>query len=143
MYLIDTDVLSALRRRDRNVAVAHWAASIAPHDLHISVATVNEVEHGIQRLKSRDPAHAESLTIWINKVIAEFGERALPVTVPIARRWACISATLGYDDLDLAIAATALEHNLVVVTRNVRDFTRTGAAIYDPFEGKTYSAKKV
>jgi predicted nucleic acid-binding protein len=142
MYLIDTDVLSALRRRDRNVVVAHWAATIAPHDLHISVATVNEVEQGIQRQKSRDLAHAESLTIWINKVIAEFGERALPITVPIARRWARISAALGYDDLDLAIAATALEHDLVVVTRNVRDFTKTGAAIYDPFEGKTYNAKK-
>jgi toxin FitB len=141
MYILDTNVLSALRRRDRNVVVAHWAASIAARDLYISAATINEIEHGIQRQKKRDPAHAEALTIWIAKVIAEFDERALPITVPIAQRWARISEKLGYEDLDLAIAATAMEHDLIVVTRNVRDFIRTGVSIYDPFEGKSHNAK--
>lgn len=141
MYLLDTDVLSALRRRDKNIVVAHWAALVAATDLHISVATINEIERGIEHQKRRDPPHAKSLAIWLDKVIGEFGVRTLPITVQIARRWAQISASVGHEDLDFAIAATALEHGLVVVTRNVRDFIKTGATIYDPFEAKTHSPK--
>ncbi len=141
MYLLDTNVLSALRRRERNPVVGHWAAGIAASNFHISVATINEIETGIARQRKRDAAHADILAAWLESTITEFDQSVLPITTPIAQCWARIAVNHGYDDLDFAIAATALEHGLIVVTRNVQDFVKTGVAIYDPFESKSYSAK--
>ena len=138
MYLLDTNVISALRRREKNIVVAHWVATLAPDDLHVSVATITEIEQGIERQKNRDPVYAGRLTAWLDRTIEQYGERILPITTSIARRWAQITAAMGHNDFDFAIAATALEQDLTVVTRNVRDFVPTGVTIFDPFEGRTY-----
>jgi toxin FitB len=141
MYLLDTDVVSALRRPDRNRHVVEWVAANDPNTLYLSTATIAEIELGAHRQLKKNPSYALELSRWLDGVISHFGERILPITVPIARRWGALSSAMGHDDLDLVIAATAMERNLTVATRNVRDFVKTGVAIYDPFEAKLHRPK--
>ena len=132
MFLIDTDVLSALRRRERNPELVRWVAAQRTTDLYLSVVTVGEIERGIAQQQRRDPSFARDLALWLDRVLAWYGDRVLPVDSATARRWGQLSATLGHDSADLLIAATALEHGLSVVTRNVRDFEPTGVSIVRP-----------
>ena len=132
MYLIDTDVLSALRRRERHPAVVRWVSEQRPGDLHLSVVSVGEVERGIERQERANPAFARALASWLDSVTTAYAERILPIDLATARRWGRLSSTLGHDGADLLIAATALERALTVVTRNVRHFQPTGVAVIDP-----------
>lgn len=134
MYLLDTDVLSELRKRKRNPNVVKWIGAVTESDLHLSAITVAEIERGIERQKKPDPAFANDLAAWLEFTLRAFGERILPITVNIARRWGRLSAQIGNTELDLAIAATALEHGLTVVTGNTKHFQRTGAKLLNPFD---------
>ena len=134
MFLLDTDVLSALRRRERNPEIARWVGTQRTTDLYLSVVTVGEIERGIMRQQRRDTGFARELAIWLDRLLAWYGERVLPVDIATARRWGRLSAALGHDSADLLIAATALEHGLTVVTRNVRHFEPTGVAVVGTFE---------
>ena len=127
MFLLDTDVLSALRRRERNPAIVRWVETQRTADLYISVATVGEIERGITQQQRHNPPFARDLSLWLDRVLAWYSDRILPVDAASARRWGRLSATLGHDSADLLISATALEHGLTVVTRNVRHFEPTGA----------------
>lgn len=136
MYLLDTVVLSELRKshQRRNPHVISWIGSVSPLDLFVTTVSIGEIESGIERQRGTNPDFADELARWLDVVLRAYGERILPVTVGIARRWGKLSARIGNEGLDLAIAATALEHGLTVVTRNVSDFTSTGAATFNPFE---------
>ncbi|MBS0273856.1 MAG: type II toxin-antitoxin system VapC family toxin [Proteobacteria bacterium] len=137
MYLLDTDVLSELRRRKRNPSVAKWIGAVADGDLYLSAITIAEIERGIEQQKKPDPAFANDLSIWLEFTLRAFGDHILPLTVNIARRWGRLSAQIGNKELDLAIAATALEHGLTVVTGNTKHFQRTGVKLLDPFHAST------
>ena len=132
-FLLDTDILSALRRRNRNPLVAAWLESQRTADLHLSVVTIGEVERGIARQRDRDPAFARELADWLDKVLTWYGDRVLAVDTGTARRWGQLCQQLGHTNADLLIAATALEHGLTVVTRNTRHFEPTGAQVINPF----------
>lgn len=136
MYLLDTLVLSELRKAPprRNANVVSWLASVSPDELFISAISIGEIERGIARQRSVDPAFASALTQWLDVVLKNYDERILPLGVDIARRWGRLSAEIGSSGIDLAIAATALEHGLVIATRNVSDFAATGVALLNPFE---------
>ena len=129
MFLIDTDVLSALRRRERNPKVVRWLEAQRTPDMYISVVTVGEIERGITQQQRHNPSFARELSIWLDRVLAWYSDRILPVDVATARRWGQLTATLGHESADLLIAATALEHGLTVVTRNVRHFEPTGIPV--------------
>ena len=133
MYLLDTDVISELRRRRRNRNVVDWISNVSAADLFVSVVTIGEIELGIARQRVRNPSFAKDLADWLEVTLRAYEERILPLTVGIARRWGRLAAQLGNNQLDLAIAATALEHGLTVVTRNVSDFEPTGVTVLDPF----------
>lgn len=134
MFLIDTDVLSALGKRQRNPNVEAWFARQRTADLFLSVVTIGEIERGIALQQRRDPGFAATLAQWLDQMLATFSDRILPFDLAAARRWGALSAELGNDSADLQIAATALEHGLTVVTRNVSDFARAGIATLDPFK---------
>lgn len=134
MFLLDTVVLSELRKRDRNPNVIRWLTGQAADDIFLSAVTIGEIERGIVRQRGKDPAFAEALESWLDRTIQIYGDRILPVDTGIARRWGSLSARIGNDGADLLIAATALEHGLTVVTRNIRHFEPTGVALIDPFE---------
>ncbi len=134
MYLLDTDILSALRKVQRNRKVVAWLKSVNPDDVFVSAITVMEIERGIEKERRTNPPLALALTAWLEASLVSFGPRVLEVTTPIARRWGRIQIQLGRTDNDIPIAATALEHNLQVVTRNVRHFNTTGVVIINPFD---------
>jgi predicted nucleic acid-binding protein len=138
LYLIDTDVLSELRKRKRDANVTAWIGAIAA-DLFVSTVTIAEIERGIEQRRRDDPAFAQDLANWLDTTLRLYGERVLPLTVNIARRWGRLAAQVGNKDLDLAIAATALEHGLTVVTRNVAHYEPTGVEVANPFGGKRRS----
>ena len=134
MYLIDTVVLSELRKiqRDRNLVA--WFERQRSSDLFLSVITIGEIERGIAHQHKRDPGFADALAAWLDRVLVLYRERILPFDLQIARRWGNLSAALGNESADLMIAATALEHGLTVVTRNEADFVPTGVPVLNPFQ---------
>jgi predicted nucleic acid-binding protein len=133
MYLLDTVVLSELRKRNRNANVVAWIGTTNPSDLFLSVVTIAEIERGIERQRDPDPRFAERLAVWLDVTLRTYAERVLPLDTAVARRWGRLAAQIGHAGLDLAIAATALEHGLRVATRNLSDFAPTGVATLDPF----------
>jgi predicted nucleic acid-binding protein len=136
MYLLDTVVLSEIRKHRRDANVVAWITSVAEIELYISVASIVEIQFVIERQLKRDPAFAAALAGWLDTTLRVYGERVLPVTAPIARRWGRLAAGIGNRELDLAIAATALEQGLTVVTRNVSHFEPTGVTILNPFDAR-------
>jgi toxin FitB len=135
MFLLDTVVLSELRKsaRKRNPHLLDWIEAVASQDLFVSVVTIGEIEHGIERERRRDPAFAEKLATWLDTVLRTYEGRILSMDIAVARRWGRLTQQIGNKGLDLAIAATALEHGLTVVTRNISDFVPTGVSVLDPF----------
>jgi predicted nucleic acid-binding protein len=133
MFLLDTVVLSELRRQQRNPGVVQWVAAQRPSDLFLSAVTIGEVERGIARQQSVNPDFAAALAAWLDAVLTLYADRILGIDTATARRWGRLSAQLGNDGADLLIAATALEHGLTVVTHNVRHFEPAGVAVVNPF----------
>jgi predicted nucleic acid-binding protein len=134
MYLLDTVAFSELSKRRPHPNFVLWLSDKTDDSLFLSTVTVGEVEKGIERQRRREPAFAEALLAWLERSLEVYADRILPVTVDVSRRWGRLSGRLGRDDADLLIAATALEHGLVVVTRNVRHFAPTGALVENPFQ---------
>lgn len=134
MFLIDTMVLSELRRRQRDPGVVAWVSRQRQEDCFLSVVSIGEIERGIARRRSTDPVFATGLAAWLDRLLRLHGERLLAVDLAIASRWGQLSAALGHDSADLLIAATALERGLTVVTRNLRHFTPTGVATLNPWQ---------
>jgi toxin FitB len=139
MFLLDTVVLSELRKplRQRNPNLVYWIEAISSRDIFVSVVTIGEIERGIERQRPLDPQFAARLTAWVDVVLRTYEGRILPVDIAVARRWGRLAQQIGNKGLDLAIAATALEHGLTVVTRDVSDFERTGVSVLDPFSSRT------
>ena len=126
MYLIDTVVLSELRKPRRDPGVVASVEHQRNTDLFVSVISIGEIERGITQQRTIAPAFATALAAWLDRVLALYTERILPFDLKTARRWGLLSATIGNDSTDLMIAGTALENGLTVVTRNVSDFEPTG-----------------
>ena len=135
MYLIDTVILSEMRKRRRNRGVVRWLHGRTADTLFLSAVTVGEIERGIEHQRIDNPIFAEALGAWLERTIELYADRILRVTTTIARRWGRLSARIGHGGADLLIAATALEHGLTVVTRNIRHFFPTGVTVEDPFRG--------
>lgn len=133
MFLVDTDVLSALAKRRLHANVEAWITRHRTGDLFVSVISIGEVERGIALQQGKDPKFAAALAAWLDQTLTVYRERILPFDLASARRWGQLSAALGHNGADLQIAAIALEHGLTVVTRNISDFAPTGVPVLDPF----------
>ena len=133
MFLLDTVVLSELRKRQPSVSVADWLRPQNDADLYLSVVSLGEIERGIEKQRTTNAPFAADLSHWLQTLQTLYAERILPITPSIARRWGVLSAQLGHEGADLLIAATALNHGLVVVTRNTKHFVPTGVPLLNPF----------
>ena len=134
-YLLDTNVVSELRKGPRcNPGVAAWLADV-DEELYLSALVVGEIRLGIERVRRRDPAGASALDRWLTRIQTEYGHRVLPVTAEIAEAWGRLAAPVSLPVVDGLMAATAMVHGLTLVTRNVRDLSRTPAATLNPFSG--------
>ncbi len=133
MFLLDTNVISAVRRPDRAAGVAAWLRAQDEDMLFLSVVTLAEIERGIVLQERRDPAFATELRAWAERTATLFSDRILPFGIEDARVWGRLSARIGHGGANLMIAASALARGATVVTRNVTDFTPTGVAVENPF----------
>lgn len=135
-YLIDTNVLSELRRRSADLGVVAWFSQRPPATLYLSVLTLGEIRKGIEGIG--DEARRQSLVDWLETDLsAFFTGRILSVDAAVADRWGRLTASAGrpLPAIDSLLAATALAHDLVLVTRNVRDFAGLPVEIFNPWSG--------
>jgi predicted nucleic acid-binding protein len=133
VFLLDTVVLSELRRPQYNPGVLAWFRSIRETDVFISAVTFGELELGIEKQRPLNPTFAAALSQWVDVTRRTYASRIISFDVPIAQRWGRLAVRIGHKGLDLAIAATALERGMTVVTRDVVHFRPTGVAILNPF----------
>lgn len=134
MYLLDTNVVSELRKPKPDRNVKRWARSASPSVLFVSVITVLELETGVLRVERRDPRQGRALRTWLDtQVLPAFSDRILPIDTAVAQRCARLHVPDPMADGDALIAATALIHGLTVVTRNTSDFVRAGVELLDPW----------
>ncbi|MDO8390416.1 MAG: type II toxin-antitoxin system VapC family toxin [Actinomycetota bacterium] len=134
-FLLDTNVVSELRKRDRHDArVRAWFDQHRDDEFWLSVLVVGELARGVQLIARRDAPAAEALRAWLDSVTTEFADRILPVTMPISLRWAALCVPDPLPVIDGLLAATALEHGLTLVTRNVADVARSGVPFVNPFD---------
>jgi predicted nucleic acid-binding protein len=138
-YLLDTNVISELRKVGDGKAdanVTKWIGAQDSRDLFISAITILEIERGILGIQRRDAVQGSRLRRWMDsRVRPEFAERVLPIDDAIATRCAHLHIPDRRNEADALIAATALVHDLAIVTRNVQDFDDTGVVVIDPWQG--------
>jgi toxin FitB len=136
MYLLDTNVISELRRgkRGQSPAVRAWAQAQPLARLYLSAVTVLELELGALLIGRRDKAQAQVLRTWLDAVLADFDGRVLPFAATTALRCAPLHVPDPASFRDSMIAATALEHGFAVVTRNGGDLAASAVPVIDPWQ---------
>ncbi|KAE9641414.1 type II toxin-antitoxin system VapC family toxin [Pseudomonas sp. PB106] len=135
MYLLDTHVISELRKPQADKNVVAWARTVIAPRMFISAITLKELETGVLRMERRDPVQGKVLRSWLKRhVMPAFDARILPVDAAVALRCAGLHVPDRANESDSLIAATALVHGLTVVTRNIADFQASGVALLNPWE---------
>lgn len=133
-FLLDTNVVSELRKGDRaDPGVRRWFEEHAADQLWLSALVVGELRRGVELLRRRDAKAGDVLSAWLDRVTTEFGDRILPITTEVCERWGVLNVPDPLPVVDGLLAATALEHDLVFVTRNTGDVERTGVQFDNPF----------
>lgn len=134
-YLLDTNVLSEVRKPLGDEGVMCWISSVPAGDLYVSVLVVGEVRRGIERLKRRDPDQAEAYEAWLGTILRDYADRLLPVDAEAAEEWGRMSVPDPVPVVDGLMAATAKVRRMTFVTRNTADVERTGVELLNPFSG--------
>jgi hypothetical protein len=129
-YLLDTNVASETRKGRRiNATVLAWFESVNDDDLFLSVLVIGEIRKGIEQARSKDPVKARALGGWLLGLEQRYGDRVLPITPAVADQWGRLSAIRPLSTVDGLLAATAMLHDLTLVTRNVTDVAHTGRGL--------------
>ena len=135
IWILDTDVVSLLRRPDRVPQLAAWRDSTVEATLFTTVVTMGEIERGIHRQRRINPQFAETLSEWARGMKRAFADRILDFDGSAAQIWGRLTVERGYESADLLIASIALSRDATLVTRNTADFAATGARIVNPLAG--------
>jgi predicted nucleic acid-binding protein len=133
-YLLDTNVVSEIRKPNRNAGVAGWFDEVDSADLYLSVLVVGEIRQGIERLRRRDPKQSDVFERWLTVLKEDFAERLLTVSSSVAERWGHLNAVQPLPAVDALLAATAIEHDLTLVTRDDRTLAGSGARLLNPWQ---------
>ncbi len=135
MYLLDTNVVSELRRHLPYGAVVEWISRVPAEQLYVSAVTIGEVQAGIELIREQDNAKASEIEGWLEKVLRSYS--VLPMDANVFREWArLMNRRPEALSEDAMIAATAIVHRVKVVSRSVTDFVQFGVEAVDPFEGE-------
>ena len=133
-YLLDTNVVSETRKRRADERVIGFLAATESARLFLSALTLGELRKGVAAKFAEDPSAATELAAWTDTIETTFADRVLPIGIAVARLWGELSARRKLPVIDTLIAATALTHDLILVTRNVRDIAATGVEVLDPWQ---------
>jgi predicted nucleic acid-binding protein len=132
MYLIDTNVISELRKTKPHGAVAAWFASVSKEAISIPAVVIGEIQAGVEKTRRLDAAKALEIEQWLEKILIFY--TVIPMDASIFREWARLMATKSEILMrDAMIAATARDRRLIVATRNTRDFLQFNVQLLDPF----------
>ena len=133
-FLLDTNVVSELQKKEPNAHVVAWLKGVADGELYLSVLVLGEARYGIELRRRRDPRHAAALERWHDELIAMYAGRILDVDLRITEAWGRLRAPRPLPATDSLLAATALVHDLTLVSRNVKQLEGTGVGLLNPFE---------
>lgn len=134
-YLLDTNILSELRRGKRcDPNIAKWAHATRADRHCISVLSLGEIRKGIESLRRKSPKQCPAFENWLLTLQTEYETDILPITDAVGERWGQLMAVHTFPVIDGLLAATALTHGLTVATRNVADFERSGVKVVNPFK---------
>lgn len=136
-YLLDTNIISETRKSRADAGVIAFLSAADSGGLYLSVLTLGELRRGVAAKRRTDRAAGDQLGVWVDGIEANFGDRLLSIDVPTARRWGELSARRSLPVVDTLIAATAISHDLTLVTRNTRDIEPTGVRLIDPWRART------
>jgi len=132
-YLLDTNILSELRKRRPSYMVAAWFDTVSEEDLYLSVLVAGEIRQGIERLRRQHPERAADYEQWLDELLMVYGDRIVGIDVLVADEWGRLNTGRTLPVVDGLLAATARVHEWTLVTRNVRDFPKD-LDILNPFE---------
>jgi hypothetical protein len=132
-YLLDTNVLSETRRKHPDTNVVSFLASTPSANLFVSALTIGELRRGVERKRATDARAASALDAWLTGLQSGYSDRVLPVSSDVADRWGRLASDRRRPAIDTLLAATALVHDLVLVTRNGKDVEGTGAETLNPW----------
>jgi predicted nucleic acid-binding protein len=133
--LVDTNILSELRKGDRaNAHVRNWFEQVSPEEIYLSVLVIGELRRGVESIRRRDAKQAVAMERWLTRITTDHTERILSIDDRVADRWGRLTAKQPGSVIDTLMAATALVHGLVLVTRNIKDVEWTGVSWVNPFE---------
>jgi toxin FitB len=133
-FLLDTSVISEIRKRDRaHPNVARWVARTPAEEIGTSVLVLAEIRRGIELKRRTHPDQAKALDRWFAQMRKMLGDRVLPLDEPIMEAWAMLGISISLPLADGLLAATAKVRGLMLVTRNIEDIAESGVAVFDPF----------
>ncbi|HEY0718012.1 MAG TPA: type II toxin-antitoxin system VapC family toxin [Streptosporangiaceae bacterium] len=132
-FLLDTDVVSELRKRSPDPGVTAWFETVRPSELFLSSLTIGEIRLGIERLRRRDEIQARAIERWLTGLRTLYRDRIVSVDAGIAEAWGRISAAGVLPVVDGLLAATALAADWTIVTRNAADFQPSGVRVLNPW----------
>jgi predicted nucleic acid-binding protein len=133
-FLIDTNIISEVRKGPRcDLAVAQWFEAVAEADLYLSVLVLGEIRKGIEQVRPKAPDRADGLEAWLSALTTGFSSRILPVDRAVTDAWGRMSAVRTVPVIDGLMVATALVHDMTLVTRNEADVAELGARVLNPF----------
>ncbi|GAA3748949.1 hypothetical protein HDA32_001201 [Spinactinospora alkalitolerans] len=136
-YLLDTNVVSELRKKRPDPHVADWIQTVPNNEIRVSVLVLGELRLGVEQKRRRDPAQAEALERWLDGIETAYADRIVPITADVAQEWGRLNVPDPISTVDGLMAATAKVHGWTLVTRNTKDVAHSGAKVIDPFTPET------
>lgn len=133
-YLLDTNVVSEARKRPPNSSVKAWLASVASHELYLSVLVIGEIRQGIERERRHDPAQAGAYEAWLSTLLHDYADRIVPVTAEVAEEWGRMNLPDPLPVIDGLLAATAKVAGWTLVTRDTAGLVHSGVRLLNPFD---------
>jgi predicted nucleic acid-binding protein len=132
-FLLDTNVVSEIRKPRPDPKVKAWLASVPEVDLYLSVLVVGEIRQGVERLRRRDPARVAPYEAWLSELLRHFADRLVPITADVCEEWGRLNVPDPLPVVDGLMAATARVRGWTFVTRNVADLARADVRLLNPF----------
>lgn len=133
-YLLDTNIVSELKKTRPNPGVVAWRDSTSPDEHFLSVLVLGEIRRGVELLRPRDPVRAESIDAWLTSLSSTYEHRILPVDAGVTDAWGRLDVPDRLPVVDGLLAATALVHDMILVTRNTADIRRPSVRMVNPFQ---------